>query len=186
MRKALLIISALSLSLSLSGDAHAVQYHFSGAACRPEQSSDATYALTNGAGISNTDGRAFAPLINVVCPVVGMETSTQRQTELRARLWDGNGPLAIGGFWQIDHIGTGTIWWSSIKYACSASTGCSSNTGYTGGGYVIWTGSELLPYTASSFLTYSFRAMIPGRCYDDQACYSQSWVQAYWTTHDER
>ncbi len=181
-----LLVTSSVFALALAGTAHATTYHYSGAACQPEQASDAALAWTNGAGIGNKDTAPFGNPINVVCPLVGMESSTQTETELKARLWDGNGgALGIGGFWQIDSVGLGTAYWSSIKYACAAANGCSSPTSFTGGGYVRWTGGELFAPPITNFSTYSFRAMIPGRCYDT-SCYAMSWVQAYWASHVER
>lgn len=182
MRTFLLIPAALSLAFVATPANADTTYQFSGASCQPERAADVALALTDGGGISNLDSTAFpvAP-INVVCPVSGLESAFQTQVELKARLYDG-GPAAIGGFWQLDNLNNNTIWWSSIKYACSAANGCTFQPSFTGGAYVRWTGSELFG-TASSFSTYSFRAMIPGRCQDQ--CFQQSWVRAYWTTHTQ-
>ena len=180
-----LLTLAVAIVTSLAATAGAVPYHFSGAACQPETFADANHTLTNGGGISNSNGAPFAPVITVVCPVVGLESTTQTQTELRARLFDGN-PHSIGGFWQVDSIGLGTIWWSSIKYACSAANGCTSPPGtFTGAATVRWLGSELIAGTFGTFSTYSFRSLIPGRC-NDSSCGSPSWVQSYGVTHNER
>jgi hypothetical protein len=184
MRTLLFVPLALSFALAAGATtpAHAdTTYQFSGASCQPERKSDRDLALVDGGGISNLDAAAFSFPITVVCPVSGLESQTQTQVALRARLYDGN-VNAIGGFWQLDNVNNGTIWWSSIKYACSAANGCTTPPGsFTGGADVRWTGGELFG-SVTYFTTYSFRALIPGRCHDS-SCGAQSWVRAYWTTH---
>jgi hypothetical protein len=192
MRTFLLVPALLSLALVGAAAAPAradTTYHFSGASCQPERPSDRNLALVDGGGISNLDGVGFPAGINVVCPVSGTESSLQTQVELKARVFDGNSPNAFVGFWQLDNMGNGTIWWSSAKFACTAANGCLSDPlGFTGAAWLRW--SNTVPGevfgTASSFTTYSFRAIVPGRCNESCAGGLQSWVRAYWTTHVQR
>lgn len=169
--------------------AFATQYHFSSSACQPETNADASNLWTNGSGITNTVNQTtpgYWPSVKVICPVTGMESTTQTQTELKVRYRSSAG---FTSYWQVNNQNLGTIWWSTVKHPCASSplTGCTSASSYSPQSLTVtWTGSELYGSNFTSFSTYALKADVPPKC-TPTTCDGTvlQYIQAYWVTHSE-
>jgi hypothetical protein len=142
------------------------EYFFSGSACQADDSADDAKIVNIGAGVANVDTTSYSTAY-VVCPVTSLISTSLDQLALQVHVHN-----YVGGYWEVDDMTFGVIWYSSSKSATTA-----------GDTDLTWTGTDLYG-TVSNYAGYNFIATVPGKC--TSGCASQyNYLQAYWVTHTQ-